>query len=117
MDDEELMRLIIRKMFEHFGCEVVQSATGEESLALCRQAAESGRPFDLVLLDLWIDGGMGGIDAVGQIRELMPGAVIVAISGDEGNAVMLRADEHQFTTAQAKPFSIDAVEDLILRFF
>ena len=47
----------------------------------------------------------------------MPGAVIVAISGDEGNAVMLRADEHQFTTAQAKPFSIDAVENLILRFF
>ncbi len=117
MDDEELMRLIIRKMFEHFGCEVVQSATGEEALALCRQAADSGRPFDLVLLELWIDGGMGGIDAVGQIRELMPGAVIVAISGDEGNAVMLRADEHQFTTAQAKPFSIDAVENLILRFF
>jgi CheY-like chemotaxis protein len=117
LDDEELMRLIIKRMFEHFGCEVVLTDSGEEAIRLCQQSGQTGQPFDLALLDLWIDGGTGGLEVIRPIRELQPGLVAVAISGDGGHEVMLRANEHHFTTALAKPFSIEAVEDLILRFF
>ena len=117
LDDEELMRLIIKKMFEHFGCEVTLTTSGEEAIARCRQARDGGRPFDLALLDLCIDGGMGGLEAIQSIRELQPDVIAVAISGDGGNAAMVQANEHHFTTSLAKPFSIDAVEDLIVRFF
>ncbi|MBP7517976.1 MAG: response regulator, partial [Desulfobulbus sp.] len=49
MDDEELMRLINRKMFEHYGCEVSLAETGEEAVARCREQVRAGAPFALVL--------------------------------------------------------------------
>jgi two-component system, cell cycle sensor histidine kinase and response regulator CckA len=116
MDDEEMMRLINKKMFEHFGCTVSLATTGEEAVELYREQQAVGKKYDLVLLDLLVNGGMGGMEAAKRIAALDPEAVMVAISGDSGNEVMCSYAEHHFVAALAKPFSIDAVEDLVNRF-
>jgi signal transduction histidine kinase/DNA-binding response OmpR family regulator len=116
MDDEEMMRLINKKMFEHFGCKVTLATTGEEAIALYREQLASGHAFDLVLLDLMVKGGMGGLDAARRITELNPEAAMVAISGDGTSEVMQRYAEYNFVAALAKPFSIDVVEDLVRHF-
>ena len=41
---------------------------------------------------------------------------MVAISGDGGSEAIRRYAEYNFVAALAKPFSIDAVEDLVNRF-
>ena len=51
-----------------------------------------------------------------QIAALDPKAAMVAISGDGGNEVMCSFAEYHFVAALAKPFSIDAVGDLVNRF-
>jgi signal transduction histidine kinase/DNA-binding NarL/FixJ family response regulator len=116
MDDEEMMRLINKKMFEHYGCEVTLAINGEEAVALYQEKLESGDGFDLVLLDLWVNDGMGGLEAARRITALDPEATMVAISGDSGSEPMLRYAEYDFVAALAKPFSIDLVEDLVNRF-
>jgi CheY-like chemotaxis protein len=116
MDDEEMMRLINKKMFEHFGCTVSLATTGEEAVELYRKQRASGKTYDLVLLDLRVNGGMGGLEAARQIAALDPKAAMVAISGDGGNEVMCSFAEYHFVAALAKPFSIDAVGDLVNRF-
>ena len=116
MDDEELMRLINRKMFEHYGCEVSLAETGEEAVARCREQVRAGTPFALVLLDLFVDGAMGGLDAARLIRDLDPEAVLVATSGDNTSEVLRAPAAHGFAAALTKPFSMDAVEDLVRRF-
>ncbi|WP_319588443.1 response regulator [uncultured Desulfobulbus sp.] len=116
MDDEEMMRLINKKMFEHFGCTVTLATTGQEAVDLYRKKCANGKRFDLVLLDLRVDGGMGGLEAADKIAALDPEAAMVAISGDSGNEVIRYYTEHNFVAALAKPFSIDAVEDLVNRF-
>ena len=116
MDDEELMRLINRKMFEHYGCEVSLAETGEEAVARCREQVRAGAPFALVLLDLFVDGAMGGLDAARLIRDLDPEAVLVATSGDNTSEVLRAPAAHGFAAALTKPFSMDAVEDLVRRF-
>lgn len=116
MDDEEMMRLINKKMFEHFGCTVSLATTGEEAVELYRKQRASGKAYDLILLDLRVNGGMGGLEAARQIAALDPEAAMVAISGDGGNEVMCSFAEHHFVAALAKPFSIDAVGDLVNRF-
>jgi PAS domain S-box-containing protein len=116
MDDEEMMRLINKKMFEHFGCTVTLATNGEEAVALYQKKCATGERFDLVLLDLRIDGGMGGLEAADRIAAQDPEAAMVAISGDSGNEVIRYYTEHNFVAALAKPFSIDAVEDLVNRF-
>ena len=116
MDDEELMRLINRKMFEHYGCEVSLAETGEEAVARCREQVRAGAPFALVLLDLFVDGAMGGLDAARLIRDLDPEAVLVATSSDNTSEVLRAPAAHGFAAALTKPFSMDAVEDLVRRF-
>jgi signal transduction histidine kinase/response regulator of citrate/malate metabolism len=116
MDDEELMRLINRKMFEHYGCEVSLAETGEEAVARCREQVRAGAPFALVLLDLFVDGAMGGLDAARLIRDLDREAVLVATSGDNTSEVLRAPAAHGFAAALTKPFSMDAVEDLVRRF-
>ena len=116
MDDEELMRLINRKMFEHYGCEVSLAETGEEAVARCREQVRAGAPFALVLLDLFVDGAMGGLDAARLIRDLDPEAVLVATSGDNTSELLRAPAAHGFAAALTKPFSMDAVEDLVRRF-
>jgi len=116
MDDEEMMRLINKKMFEHCGCAVTLATNGEEAISLYRQRLAEGKRFDLVLLDLRVKTGMGGLEAARAIVALDPEAALVAISGDSGHEVMLQFSEHHFAAALAKPFSIDAVEELVNRF-
>jgi len=116
MDDEEMMRLINKKMFEHFGCAVTLAVTGEEAIDLYRQHLADGKRFDLSLLDLRVIRGMGGLEAARAIVALDPEAALVAVSGDSGNEVMLQYGDHHFVAALAKPFSIDAVEEMVDRF-
>ena len=116
MDDEEMMRVINKKMFEHYGCAVTVAVNGEEAVALYREKLDSGKGFDLVLLDLWVNDGMGGLEAARQITALDPEATMVAISGDGSCEAMLRYAEYDFVAALAKPFSIDLVEDVVNRF-
>jgi len=116
MDDEEMMRLINRKMFEHYGCMVSVASTGEEAVELYSAQMAAGKPFDLTLLDLRVHSGMGGLDASRRIAELHPEAAMIAVSGDSGSEVIQRFAEYNFVSALAKPFSIDAVEDIVSRF-
>ncbi len=116
MDDEEIMRLINKKMFEHYGCKVTLSTTGEEAVTLYRKQLEAGNAFDLVLLDLRVNSGMGGMEAARRIAALDSQATMVAISGDGSSEVMQRYAEYNFVAALSKPFSIDAIEDIISRF-
>lgn len=116
MDDEEMMRLINRKMFEHYGCMVSVASSGEEAVALFERQWQADQPFDLCLLDLRVHGGMGGIEAARRIRQTAPEAKLVAVSGDAGSREMQHYQDYQFTAALAKPFSIDAVEEIVRRF-
>ena len=116
MDDEEMMRLINKKMFEYYGCTVTTAINGEEAVALYREKLESGDGFDLVLLDLWVNDGMGGLEAARRIIALNPEAAMVAISGDGSCEAMQRYAEYNFVAALAKPFPIDAIEDIVNRF-
>ncbi len=116
MDDEEMMRVINKKMFEYCSCEVALATNGEEAVALYGQGLLQNNIFDLVLLDLRIENGMGGLEASRQILEIDPTANLIAMSGDVGDDVMQHYARHNFIAALAKPFSIDVVKDVVQRF-
>jgi two-component system, cell cycle sensor histidine kinase and response regulator CckA len=116
MDDEEMMRLINKKMFEYFGCRVSLAENGEEALALYQDKFEAGNRFDLVLLDMRIRRGMGGLEVARSIEKIDPQAVMIAVSGDVDHEVIQNYTAYPFAAALTKPFSIDAVEDIVRRF-
>ena len=66
----------------HLGYEVVCAANGEEALA---RYAECGQPFDAVIVDLTVPGGMGGYEAVQRLRVTLTREVRAIVSSGYSN--------------------------------
>ena len=67
MDDEKLVLDVARQMLETLGYEVETAKDGAEAISLYREAKDSGSPFDVVILDLTVPGGMGGKEAIEKL--------------------------------------------------
>ncbi|MFH0784899.1 MAG: PAS domain S-box protein [Pseudomonadota bacterium] len=67
-DDQAISRQIMQQTLESWSFEVETAEDGEDALAKARQAAASGRPFELFLLD-WKMPGMDGLDVAHAIQE------------------------------------------------
>ncbi len=68
VDDNAAARIAIVDMSRALGLVAEASASGEDALRLVALAAESGHPYQLVLLD-WTMGGMDGVECVRRLLE------------------------------------------------
>ncbi len=59
MDDEEMIRDFLKDTLQMHEYEVDVAKEGREALEKYKRAMEEGDPFDLVIMDLTIPGGMG----------------------------------------------------------
>ncbi|MCS5689151.1 MAG: response regulator, partial [Acidimicrobiales bacterium] len=74
VDDEEIMREILRTLLEHEGCLVSTVETGEEGVALARTQF-----FDTALVDIMMPG-IDGIETLGELVKLDPDLPVVLIT-------------------------------------
>ena len=81
MDDEETIRKFAREILSAFGYEVECVKDGHSAIASYRAAMERGQPFDGVILDLTIPGGLGGKETVQQLLALDPKVKAIVSSG------------------------------------
>ena len=68
MDDEDLVREVLEKMLKKMGYVVEAVYDGESAITAYQTNQDSETTFDLIILDLTIQGGMGGLEAGKQIR-------------------------------------------------
>ncbi|MCA9794588.1 MAG: response regulator [Candidatus Eremiobacteraeota bacterium] len=111
MDDEESVRRVTVKMLERLGYSATAVADGAEALQ-----AYSARPFDVVLMDLTVPGGLGGQEATRRLLELDPQARVVVASGYSNDPVMSDFARYGFRACLTKPFGLEelgkALEEL-----
>jgi PAS domain S-box-containing protein len=113
MDDEEMVREVAGQMLNHLGYEAVFAKSGEEAVGLYREMTSNGNRVDLIILDITVPGGMGGIEAARGIREIHPDTKILISSGYSNNAVMAQYQEHGFDGCVAKPYKIGELSQAI----
>ena len=113
MDDEMMVRDVAGKMIESCGYVVKYAADGSEAVSKVREAKESGQPFDVVILDLTVKGGMGGEEAIWKIREIAPGVKAVVSSGYADNSVISDYRAHGFDVYLNKPYSLAALKNCL----
>jgi PAS domain S-box-containing protein len=106
MDDEELMRAVVSEMLRHLGYTVEVANDGHEAIRKYAAARESRNPFDIVILDLTVPGGMGGSETVQRLREIDPHVKAIVSSGYSQDTVMSDFEQHGFAGVVPKPFKI-----------
>jgi DNA-binding NtrC family response regulator len=79
---------------------------GEEVIYLYQQALKEGSTFDAVILDLTVQGGMGGKEAIKKLREIDPKVKAIVSSGYSNDPVMSNFRKYGFQEAVKKPYKI-----------
>jgi CheY-like chemotaxis protein len=110
MDDEEIIRKMLKNMLSMAGYVVELSADGAEALAKYQQAIKAGDPFNAVIMDLTIPGGMGGREAVKKLLEIDPHATVIVSSGYATDAIMSEYKKYGFKAVIAKPYSVKQLQ-------
>jgi signal transduction histidine kinase/DNA-binding response OmpR family regulator len=105
MDDEEPLCAMFSEMLELLGYTAACVPDGQQMLRAYETAARAGEPFDVVIMDLTVRGGMGGEEAVRALLALDPAAKAIVSSGYSDAPVLARYRDYGFCAALPKPFS------------
>ena len=81
MDDEESVRQTANEMLTFLGYDVELARDGVEAVRLYKEAFLSDSPFDIVITDLTVRGGMGGKMAVSELIKVDPEVKVIVSSG------------------------------------
>lgn len=107
MDDETMIRELAGEILRHLGYRVEFARDGAEAVARYAAALKSADPFDAVILDLTVRGGIGGKEAIKQLAVIDPNVKGIVSSGYSEDQEMTGFEEYGFCGAVAKPYTLE----------
>lgn len=105
MDDEEALLDLASTLLSHFGYRPGVARDGEEAIALYKEAADQNDPFSVVIMDLTISGGLGGVETIARLHEIDPFVVAVVSSGHFEDPVVENFRQYGFAGILTKPYT------------
>jgi PAS domain S-box-containing protein len=115
MDDDAAVSRVLLRILERLGYQAEGVGDGAAALFAYRAAMEAGDPFDVVIMDLTIPGGMGGEEAIAKLKLLDPEAKAIVSSGYSNDPVISEYSAHGFGEALSKPYSVEEVSEALRR--
>jgi two-component system, cell cycle sensor histidine kinase and response regulator CckA len=115
MDDEKTIRELATEILGNIGYEVEVAADGSEAVEIYKNAKKEENPFDAVIMDLTIPGGMGGTEAIKEMQEFDPNVRAIVSSGYSDDPVMSDFRNHGFKDVIAKPYRISELSEVVHR--
>ncbi|MCA9524442.1 MAG: PAS domain S-box protein [Myxococcales bacterium] len=105
MDDEAAIVHVFREILSRSGYRVDSADNGRDALEMHRRAIQSGDPYRVIVLDLTIHGGLGGVETIERLRETDQDVPVIASSGYFEDAVMANYADYGFSDVLKKPYS------------
>jgi len=109
MDDDPVVREVARGILTQSGLACETAEDGGEAVNRYGEAISRGERFDLVILDLTVRGGVGGVEAARMIREIDPQACLLVSSGYSDDPVFADPGGYGFDGVIRKPYGRDAM--------
>jgi CheY-like chemotaxis protein len=107
-----VIRTVAGELLSALGHDVVFAQTGEAALETYRAAQAAGNPYDVVILDLTIRGGMGEI---GVPEETLsdPDVNVIISSGYSDDAALSNYRKQGFQSFLKKPYNLDELPRIL----
>jgi CheY-like chemotaxis protein len=115
MDDETTVCGIVVRMLTPCGYTIVTVPDGQKALEAYRQAMADGTPFDGVIMDLTVPGGLGGKDAITELLAMDPHVKAIVSSGYAEDPVMANYADYGFKGVVAKPYTKNDLREVLAR--
>ncbi len=113
MDDEVFIRDLAIQMLSKIGYKVSVANDGDQAIDMYIQAQKQGEPFDAVIMDLTIPGGMGGKEAIQKLRKFDPNVRALVSSGYSNDPIMSNFRDYGFQGVVQKPYRIQDMNDAL----
>jgi two-component system cell cycle sensor histidine kinase/response regulator CckA len=104
VDDDPGQRDMLAVLLQKLGYQVLTAASGEDAVALVQEQA-----FDLVILDMILEPGMGGRETYEAILARWPGQKAIIASGYAETDDIRRTLELGAGEAVLKPYTIERI--------
>ena len=113
MDDEAIIRDVATNMLTYLGYEATVAGDGKEAVDIYRRAMETGSPFDAVILDLTVPGGMGGQATIQLLMNLDSHVKAIVSSGYSNDPVISNHKKFGFKGMVTKPYRIQEMSEAL----
>ncbi|MDB6113837.1 MAG: Blue-light-activated protein [Lacunisphaera sp.] len=113
MDDDEQICILTKGMIESMELKCDVARNGEDAIQLYKRYLNIGRPYDVVLMDLSVIGGMGGEQAFRHLRELDPNVRAVVTSGYDSDDMRRQFLDMGFLGYLTKPYRVNELAKAI----
>jgi PAS domain S-box-containing protein len=115
MDDEESVQEISGVIIQCMGYDVFFAREGKDALDMIKSAHQSHEPFDAVIMDLTIRGGVGGKEAIQELRKFDKNIIAIVSSGYSDDPIMSDPEAYGFDDKIHKPFRRAQMEEVFAR--
>jgi DNA-binding NtrC family response regulator len=113
MDDEKAICEITGIILKKLGYDPVVTSTGLEALLEFNKAIDRGTPFDVVILDLAVPGGMGGKETIDKLKKLDPNVKALVSSGNLSDPAVISYADYGFSGVLIKPYNKADIDNAI----
>lgn len=107
MDDDRMVRDVMKRMLVTLGHEVETARNGEDALLLHRARKDSGKGFDIVIADLTVHEGMSGVETLRKVKTVDPTIKAVICSGYSNDLLLANYRKNGFDAILKKPFTME----------
>ncbi|WP_051617111.1 PAS domain-containing hybrid sensor histidine kinase/response regulator [Desulfonatronovibrio hydrogenovorans] len=113
MDDETDILEVTSEYLASMGYSVTSVQNGQEAIDAHLESVKKNHPFDVIVADLTIPGGMGGKQTVQKLKQIDPRLRAIVSSGYANDPVMSDYKAHGFSAGIVKPYRIEELDQLI----
>jgi CheY-like chemotaxis protein len=101
-----MIRKLASELLTYLGYDVDFAQDGSEAVQRYAQAMKSRKPFDAVILDLTVKGGMGGKEAIRELSKIDPRVVAIVSSGYCNDPGITDFAQYGFCGVVTKPYTM-----------
>ncbi|MCP3926885.1 MAG: PAS domain S-box protein [Desulfobacterales bacterium] len=115
MDDQESILKMVGRMLNHMGYETIFATDGTQAVELFRDHYKTKNHLELVILDLTIPGGMGGLKTIIELLKIDPNVKAVVSSGYSNDQIMANYEDYGFCGIVPKPYTKGQLAEVLNR--